>query len=180
MEVLWNAVQTYGPSILVIACIIILILGILKLCKVFDKIESKDIKKCIYFAIDLVLSFVGSAIYFAIFGITFSGYYVLYSISLLAVVVTVYAFYEYFGLRWCVRKLISLLANFFKKNPKDAFTQAADKLGLDDAIIAWDEYLKKKAAEEKAKTETENTTKVSTETIPSVETETSSSNNLTT
>ena len=174
MEIIWSAVQTYGPSILVIASIIIVVLGILKLCKVFDKITSKDLKKGLYFLIDLVLAFAGAAIYYAIFDIAFSGYYVLYSISLLAVTVTMYSFYEYFGLRWCVRKLISLVANFFKKNPKDKFTVTCDQLGLVDAIIAWDEYLAKqdvqKLEEAKQEIAAKQTTQETTETVEETKT----------
>lgn len=181
-DMIWNAVQTYGPSILVIAAIIIVILGILKLCKVFDKIESKDLKKGIYLVIDLVLSFAGAAIYFAIFNVAFSGYYVLYSFALLSVVITLYAIYEQSGARWCVRKLLSLLANFFKKNPKNKFTQSCDQLGLVDAIIAWDAYLAKQdiavleEAKQEAAAKQAQQTETKTEDTASTETTTETTN----
>ncbi len=126
-------IETYGLSILIIAICIIAIVGILKLCKVFDKIKSDDLKKFIYYVIDIALAFGGSAIYFAIFHKSFDGY-VMYSISQFATTVFLYAFYEQCGVRKLVRMLISVIAGWIKKNPETELAKWANKLGLSESI----------------------------------------------
>ena len=134
MEFIWKAVQTYGPSIAIIAAIIIVFVGILKLCKLFDKIKSKDLKKGLFLLIDVVLAFVGAAVYFAIFKIAFTGYYVLYSVTLFGTTAMLYTIYEGAHLRKGVRLLFKLIAGWFKKNPEAKLTKTAEKYGLVDAI----------------------------------------------
>ena len=169
MEFIWQAVQKYGPSILVIAAVIIVFVGVLKLFKAFDKISSKDVKKAVYFAVDAVLAFAGAAVYFAIFGIPFTGYYALYSVSLLGVTTLLYSLYEHWGPRWCVRKLIGLVASWFKKNPEAKLTKDAEKYGLVKAINYLQAKYEAQEAEEKAKAEAE---KKAAETATSATTDT--------
>ena len=47
----------YGLPILIIACAIIFVVGLLKICKVFSKIQNKGVKKFLYYFIDIALSF---------------------------------------------------------------------------------------------------------------------------
>ena len=152
MDKLISYIQNYGLSILVIAVCIIAIVGILKLCKVFDKIKSDDLKKFIYYAIDVVLAFAGSAIYFAIFHKDWNGY-AMYSLSQLATTLFLYAFYEQCGVRKLVRMLISVIAGWIKKNPETELAKWAEKLGLTESI----EKLQTILADEKAKEEQEAT-----------------------
>lgn len=175
MKELVNLTETYGLSVLIISLSIIAILGILKLCKVFDKIKNKDIKKFVYFGIDIVLAFGCSAIYFAIFKKDWSGYFT-YSIGQFAAVVILYAFYEHWGIRKIVRLLIGAIAKWIKKNPEAQLSKWANKIGLQDAIEKINveiETAKKKEAEELAKAEAakvaatiaESTAPLKTETI---------------
>lgn len=150
MDKLISYIQNYGLSILVIAVCIIAIVGILKLCKVFDKIKSDDLKKFIYYALDVVLAFAGSAIYFAIFHKDWSGYAV-YSVSQLGTTLFLYAFYEQCGGRKLVRMLISVVAKWINKNPETEFAKWANKLGLDKGL----ETIQTMIADEKAKAEQE-------------------------
>lgn len=133
MDKLLAYIQTYGLSILVIAICVIAIIGILKLCKVFDKIKSSEVKKVIYYALDVVLAFAGSAIYFASFHKDWAGYW-LYSIAQLGVTTTLYAIYENFGVRKLVQYLISVISKWFEKNPEAELTKWAEKVGLTESI----------------------------------------------
>lgn len=135
MERIISYIQDYGPSIIIIAICIIAFVGILKLCKVFDKIKSSQVKKVLYYVIDVVLAFAGSAIYFAIFHKSFSDTgYVLYSISTLGVTTTLYAVYENFGLRTLVKMAINGISKWFKKNPEAKLTKWAKKYGLVESL----------------------------------------------
>lgn len=149
----WALVEAYGLSVLVIAVSIIAFIGVLKLCKVFDKIQNKELKKFIYYAIDIVLAFGGSAIYFAAFKLDWSAF-VAYSVAELTVVTTLYSIYEHLGGRKFVRWIIGLVAKWVKKNPDAQLSKWANKVGLETAIEKINveiETAKKKEAEELAK-----------------------------
>jgi hypothetical protein len=133
MDKIWTLVETYGLSILVIAISIIAFIGILKLCKVFNKIQNKDLKKFIYYALDIILAFGGSAIYFACFKDSFAGF-IVYSTAELTIVTTLYALYEYCGARKLVKFLIGLVAKWVKKNPDAQLSKWANKIGLKESI----------------------------------------------
>ena len=149
----WALVEAYGLSVLIIAVTIIAFIGVLKLCKVFDKIQNKDLKKFIYYAIDIVLAFGGSAIYFAAFKLDWSAF-VTYSVAELTIVTTLYSLYEYLGGRKFVRWIIGIVAKWIKKNPDAQLSKWANKVGLETAIEKINveiETAKKKEAEELAK-----------------------------
>ena len=136
MEKIIPIVLEYGLPVLVIACSIIFIIGILKLCKVFDKIQSKGLKKFLYYFLDIILAFVGIFIYFKIAGIEFVwGSYINYSLSQLTVTVALYAFYESVHIRTFVQFLIKCVATWLKKNPNSTIAKNLKKLGLDTAAI---------------------------------------------
>lgn len=135
MDKVVEYIQTYGWSILIIAVCVIVFIGILKLCKVFDKIKSSAVKKVIYYGLDVALAFGGSAIYFACFHKSFTGY-VVYSVAQLVVTTTLYAIYENFGIRKLVQCLISVVANWIKKNPDKEFSKWAEKVGLEASLVA--------------------------------------------
>lgn len=134
MDKLLEYISIYGWAILVIAVAIISFIGILKLCKVFTKIESSNVKKLLYYILDVALSFAGSAIYFAIFHKAFSGY-VVYSFAQLFATTTLYAVYENFGIRALVQYLINLIANWIKKNPDSKLSKDLKKIGLGEEQI---------------------------------------------
>ena len=176
----WALVEAYGLSVLIIAVTIIAFIGVLKLCKVFDKIQNKDLKKFIYYAIDIVLAFGGSAIYFAAFKLDWSAF-VTYSVAELTIVTTLYSLYEYLGGRKFVRFIIGIVAKWIKKNPDAQLSKWAHKVGLETAIEKINveiETAKKKEAEELAKenakleeTKFAENTALKTETIEINETE---------
>lgn len=127
MEQILAFIQQYGLPVFVIATCIIVFLGILKLCKVFAKVTNKNVKKLIYYTLDIALSFGGTAIYFAIFKLSFANYLV-FSASQISATTTLYAIYENFGIRKLVQIALDGIAKMFKSN--DAFKKLAEKLGV--------------------------------------------------
>ena len=142
-------IESYGLPILVIAICIITLLGILKLCKVFDKLTNKDVRKCVFFCIDLVLSFGIAAIYFALFNMPFSGYLV-YSGAQFVVTVVLYAIYENWGVRKLVQVILALITKWFASDKASRFKKLAIKLGLDQAVITLNKTIAEEA-DKKAK-----------------------------
>lgn len=140
-------IESYGLPILVIAACIITLLGILKLCKVFDKISNKEIRKCIFLTIDLALAFGAAAIYFALFNKSFSGYLV-YSGAQFVVTVVLYAMYENWGVRKFVQFLLALIAKWFKNDNESKFKKLAIKLGLDQAVATLNKTIAEEADKE--------------------------------
>lgn len=134
MDKIISYVETYGLAILVIALITIFLIGTLKVCKVFSKIQSAKIKKLVYYICDVVLAFGGSAIYFAIFKINFSEYLV-YAGAELGVTTTLYAVYENFGIRELVKMVVNIIANAIKGNPDAKINKQLKKLGLSEDSV---------------------------------------------
>ena len=128
-------VEEYGLAILVVALCIIAFIGILKLCKAFSWIKSTKIKKLVYYISDVALAFGGSAIYFALYKISFSEYFV-YVGAELGVTTTLYAIYENFGVRELVKLILVLFAKWFKGNPDNKIAKQLKSLGLnEDSIV---------------------------------------------
>ena len=134
MDKLLEYISIYGWAIIIIAVAVIALVGILKLCKVFNKIESKNIKKTIYFGLNIALSFAGSAIYFAIFHKAFTGY-VVYCLAQVTVTNIVYSIYEYGHIRTLFQYLLNLFASWVKKNPDSKLAKDLKKLGLGEEQI---------------------------------------------
>lgn len=137
-------IESYGLPILVIAICIISFLGILKLCKVFDKLQNKEVRKCIFLIIDLVLAFGFAAIYFAIFKKPFSGYCV-YSGAQFVVAVVLYAMYENWGLRKLVQVVLALLSKWCTSDKEHKFKKLAIALGLDHAVVTLNKTITEEA-----------------------------------
>ncbi len=135
MDKIISYVETYGLAILVIAVSIIFLIGILKLCKAFCWIKSSKIKKLVYYISDVALAFGGSAIYFALFKISFSEYLV-YAGAELGVTTTLYAVYENFGVRELVKLVLGVFAKWFKGNPNNKIAKQLKSLGLNEEAIA--------------------------------------------
>lgn len=159
MEKIISYIETYGPSILIISICIIAFVGILKLCKVFDKIKSSQVKKVLYYVIDVVLAFGVSAIYFAIFHKSFSGTgYVMYSVSTLVMTTALYAVYENFGLRTLVKMAINGISKWFEKNPEAQLTKWAKKFGLVESLNKIQALVDEEKAKAKEETSVEEQT----------------------
>lgn len=157
MEEVLNFIAEWGLPHFLIGLIIINIIGILKLCKVFSKINNTGVKKTIYYALDIVLSFGVVACYYAIFGIGFTTF-IKYSIEQLTLTTAIYAIYENIHLRDVWKIVLNWVGSWFKYNPDNAVTKLAKKIGFDEAIVKLQEE-KQKKAEELAKKEAEEAAK---------------------
>ena len=135
MEQILEFISQYGLPVFVIASCSILLIGILKLCKVFNKISNKNIKKLIYYILSVVLSFGGVAIYYAAFKIGFNSYPIV-CLTQVSATTTLYATYENFSVRDLVQIGFTWVASWFKKNPEAKFTKAAKALGFDKDKIS--------------------------------------------
>ena len=135
MEQIPESIYQNGLPVFVIASCSILLIGILKLCKVFDKISNKNIKKLICYILNVVLSFGGVAIYYAAFKIGFNSYLTFY-LTQVSATTTLYAIYENFGVRKLVQIGLAWVASWSKKNPESKFTKAAKALGFDEEKIS--------------------------------------------
>lgn len=155
MEQILDYIKNYGLPVFVIASWIILTLGCFKLCKVFDKIKNANVKKFIYYVIDIVMSFGGVAIYFAIFEIDFVNY-VAISLSQVTATTTLYAIYENLGARKLVQLFWSWLGGVVKKDKHKQLLKFAKAVGLDTAIQELKEFTEKQAEKLEEKKETEN------------------------
>lgn len=158
MEQIIAYISQYGLPVFVLASCIIVLIGILKLCKVFDKIDSKNIKKLIYYILNIVLAFGASAIYFAIFKMSFADY-LMFSCTQVGATTTLYAIYENFGIRKLVRMLFDWIIKQTKKNPNykvikllNSMGVTADKIAEIQAIV--DTSLEKKEVQETPATTT--------------------------
>ena len=135
MEQILEFISQYGLPVFIIASCSILLIGILKLCKVFNKISNKSIKKLIYYILNVVLSFGGAAIYYAAFKIGFNSY-LIFCLTQVSATTTLYAIYENFGVRKLVQIGLAWVTSWSKKNPESKFTKAAKALGFDDDKIS--------------------------------------------
>lgn len=135
MEQIFEYIKQYSLPVFIIASCIIALIGILKLCKVFDKISNKNIKKCIYYMLNVALAFSGAAIYFAAFKISFTDY-VAFSFTQVGATTTLYAIYENFGVRKLVQMLLDWLSSKLKSDPDNALSKTLKKLGLTEDAIA--------------------------------------------
>lgn len=144
----------YSWPVLLIAFSVIVLVGILKLCGTFKKIQNKNVRKLMYYVCNIVLSFAISAIYFAIARIPF-GAYIEFGFNQVGATTILYAAYENFGLRTLLQMFFSKLTVWFKKNPEAKFTRLAKSLGLDSASVLIQKImadeLAKQAEQEQAK-----------------------------
>ena len=127
-------ITTYGLSMLVIACLIIAFIGLLKVCKVFSKISSVNVKKVLYYVLDIALSFAFVAVYFAITKQSFSTY-LAYTGAEIFVVTTLYAVYENFGLRKLLQVIITAIQNHIAKNKNSKLTKIVQQLGIEQSLV---------------------------------------------
>lgn len=134
MEQILNYVLKFGSTAFVIGTIIIAFIGILKLCKAFDWIKNKDVKKLVYYVLNIGLSFAVVAIYFTIFKLDFTDY-IVFSCSQVGATTALYAIYENFGLRKLWQMALAWFASWFKKNPENKYVKALKGLGLTEEAV---------------------------------------------
>lgn len=125
---LYSIITKYGLPVVLIACITILLIGILKYFDVFKKV-SKDSRKPIYYALTYVIVFGLVALYYSICNIPFTDY-IAYSIVAGTAVNLLYPLYE--NLK--IRDLLAIVGNFIvSKVAKNQIEAAKNKPKSDKA-----------------------------------------------
>ena len=151
MEQIIQYVTQYGLPVFIIASCIIALIGILKLCKVFAKIQTRGVEKLVYYILDIILSFAGAAIYYAIFTLDWTTY-VAFCGTQICATTTLYAIYENFGVRKLFEIFRTWLAKVFAQNKNNKFVKLVQDIGLEDALAEIQKIINS-AALEKAKTQ---------------------------
>lgn len=133
-EMVLQFITVHGWKLTLLACSGILLLGILKTFKVFDKIDESK-RKYIYGAISTLFSVIATCIYLVITkSFTWSGFGLI-SLATYFLNQSVYSVYETYGLRALVRRIISLVISLFTKKKKDVDDLAgADELVGDNNV----------------------------------------------
>lgn len=135
MEQFVAFIEQHGLPSFIIAISTIFILGVLKLCKVFSKIQNKDVRKTIYLVIDIAMAFAGCAIYYALFHIKFGVNYLCCSLVQVGSTLSLYAVFENVHIRELIKKLIDWVISWFKTNPT-TLEKMLKKFGLpEDATM---------------------------------------------
>lgn len=106
---LYNIVVKNGLPALILGILTIFLIGVLKYFHVFDKV-SKENRKPIYLALTYVFTFGLTAIYYAIFKLSFADY-VAYSFVVGSVVNLLYPLYE----NAKIRDFFALIGSFIVK-----------------------------------------------------------------
>lgn len=125
MEAILEFVKAYGLPALIIGVIIIAIVGCLK--PLVAKVTNKDLRKFIFYAVDVGLSFATVAIYYVIFKINF-GTYVADAIKQFVAVIVLYAFYEQVGLRKIWQMFTGWLSSVLFKDPEKKMLELMSKM----------------------------------------------------
>lgn len=108
MENLINFFTTYGLAITLIALAGIVILGILKYCNLFKKLEEKK-RHYIYLTISVGLSLIGTAIYLLVVGQFEFNYFLLIASAIYALNQTFYNIFKITPINTLFRKILDFL-----------------------------------------------------------------------
>lgn len=134
MEQLLAYIAQYGVPVATLAFIVICFIGFLKLCKVFSKIPSAQIKKTIYYVLSISLSFGVTALYFVIFDNAWDTY-LKFSIAQANATAVLYAIYENLGIRKLFQVICTKLIEYIKKSPERKTAKALKNLGLTEDML---------------------------------------------
>ncbi len=114
-EMIYLFIEKYGWNLTLIALSGILILGIVKLCHLFDKIE-KGKRKYVFTGIMSIFSIVSAAAYLLVIQKFEVVRFVLMSLGIFGINQTIYAIYENCGMRALLRKVGNVIKNAFTKH----------------------------------------------------------------
>lgn len=108
MENLINFFTAYGLAITLIALAGIVILGILKYCNLFKKLEERK-RHYIYLTISVGLSLIGTAIYLLVVGQFEFNYFLLIASAIYALNQTFYNIFKITPINTLFRKILDFL-----------------------------------------------------------------------
>ena len=154
MEQFLNYILNHGPLAFIISFIVINIIGILKLCKAFNWIKTKGVKKLVYYILNVALTFAAVAIYYHINWLDPSDY-LIFSFKQVGSTTALYAIYENLGLRNLWQIVLTWIISLFKKDPEHVLVKSLKKLGLTEEAIQRVQMLTNSELELKANAEQE-------------------------
>lgn len=108
MENLINFFTAYGLAITLIALAGVVILGILKYCNLFKKLEERK-RHYIYLTISVGLSLIGTAIYLLVVGQFEFNYFLLIASAIYALNQTFYSIFKITPINTLFRKILDFL-----------------------------------------------------------------------
>lgn len=114
MEELIAFLGNYGWQLALIALAGIIILGVLKYCNVFSKLEEKA-RHALYLVISVGISVIGSVIYLACMHQLEASYVFAVAAAILALNQTFYAIYSTTSLKELLSKIVSKIIKAFTK-----------------------------------------------------------------
>ena len=118
MEQIENFFQQHGLVLTIIAVVGIILLGILKYCNVFSKVEEKY-RHLIYLAISVGVSIIASIVYLAIVKQLSVGYVFGIAGSIFALNQAMYAIYANTPLKELLNKVINFIKNKITGNKEN-------------------------------------------------------------
>lgn len=121
-EMIYSFFLSHGWKLTLIALSGIALLGVLKACNVFRKVE-KEKRKYIYAAVSTSISILASAVYLVATGTFAWSTFGLLSLGIFGVNQAAYAVYETYGVRALFRKIASLVIQLFTKTNTKKSTQ---------------------------------------------------------
>ena len=125
MEDLITFFQSYGLPITIIAVVGIMILGILKYCNAFSKLEEK-VRHYIYMIISAGVSIIGSLIYLAIIKQFTVGYIFTIAGAIWALNQTFYAIFKVTPINELFVKILDFIKNYIITSGKKSTTSNKD------------------------------------------------------
>lgn len=134
MEQLLAYLTKYGLSTAIIALSVVCFIGLLKVCKVFSKISSAQVRKTLLYGLSVSLSFGGVALYFVIMSLTWETYIPL-CITQVSATTALYAIYENLGIRKLLQVIAGKVIEYIKKHPERKTAKALKSLGLTDEML---------------------------------------------
>lgn len=114
--------QQYGLWLTVIAVLGIVILGVLKYCKVFSKLEEK-VRHLLYLVISVGLSIIGSVIYLACVHQLDISYIAVLATAIFALNQAAYTIYDTTTLKDLVAKLLDWIKGLIKSGKAQEITK---------------------------------------------------------
>lgn len=134
MEQILAYIERYGLIVATIALSVICFIGLLKVCKVFNKISSKQAKKTIYYILSIGLAFGATALYYSLFTLSWDTY-LKFSIAQANATAVLYALYENLGIRKLLQVIATKWVEYIKKNPERKTAKALKNLGLTEDML---------------------------------------------
>lgn len=134
MEQLIEFIKTYGWQLTLIAVAGVILLGVLKYCKVFDKFEEKT-RHFLYLLISVGLSIIGSVIYLACIHQLDAAFIFTFATVVFGANQVAYTIYDTTPLRDLLSQLWDKIVEFFAKKQEEDNKNPSEEVGSEPEPI---------------------------------------------